>query len=411
LIDLEDARKQILARIKPIGTEMVLLEDAVGRIIAESVATRDPIPPFDNTAMDGFVLKARDTDGATPDRPVTLPVVATIEAGMAPANPLKDHCAMKIFTGAVIPQGGDTIIPFERCLHHDEQSVVIDRPIHPGVHIRRLGEDVEADGSVMAPGSRITPGAIGLLASVGAVQVPVNRRPRVAIHSSGNELVAIDSALKPGQIRNSNLYSLQARVKRWGAIPIPRPILRDDLKEIRSGLQETLELKPDAIVTTGGISAGDLDHIREVAREMGDDVQIRKVAMKPGKPLVDGLIGGVPFFGLPGNPAACLVSFEIFVRPALAKMEGRTDGILPERCGVLKSERSVPASDRLRLLRGRATADPDGGADLIEIPSGQGSHLLSGFAGSNCLVVAPPSTDVLRPGDRVNYWSLTDEEA
>ncbi|MDE0959248.1 MAG: molybdopterin molybdotransferase MoeA [Planctomycetota bacterium] len=411
MIDLEEARKQILARIAPIGSEHVRLEDALGRILSQSVPTRDPIPPFDNTAMDGFVLKYRDTSSASPDHPVTLPVVATIEAGMAPTIPLEDHCAMKIFTGAVIPPGGDSIIPFERCLRYDERTIVIQQPVAQGAHIRRLGEDVEAQGSVLAPGSRITPAAIGLLASVGAAQVQVNRRPRVAIHSSGNELVSIASELQPGQIRNSNLYSLQARVKRWGAIPIARPILRDDLDLIRSGLRETLELKPDAIVTTGGISAGDLDHIRDVAREMGDDVQIRKVSMKPGKPLVDGLIGGVPFFGLPGNPAACLVSFEIFVRPALARMEGRSDGILPQRCGVLKAAKEVPPSDRLRLLRGRATPAADGGPDVIEIPSGQGSHLLGGFAAANCLVIAPASTEVLRPGAQVHYWSLTDEEA
>ena len=411
MIELEEARQQILDRITPIGSETVPLAEATGRIISQGVPTRDPIPPFDNTAMDGFVVRAEDTRQASSDHPITLPVVNTIEAGTPATTPLEQGQAMRIYTGAVIPSGGDAIIPFEHCLRHDPDSVVIGSRVTAGTHIRRLGEDVAAGASVLEAGARITPAAVGLLASIGADSVPVFRRPRVAVHSSGNELVAIDAPLKPGQIRNSNLYSLCARIESWGAIPIARPILRDDREAIRTGLQETLDLAPDAIVTTGGISAGDLDHIREIAREMGDDVQIRKVAMKPGKPLVDGLIGGVPFFGLPGNPGACLVSFEVFVRPALAIMEGRTDGLLPERSGVLKSERSLPAGDRLRLLRGRATPDPTGGPDVIEIPSGQGSHLLTGFARANCLVKIPPTAQNLQTGERVLYWSLADEEA
>lgn len=411
MIQPEDVRQQILDRIRPIGIETVALEEAIGRFLATSIATRDPIPPFDNTAMDGFVVRAADTSAASESVPVTLPVVATVEAGMSGEIPLEPGQAMRIYTGAVIPPGGDSIIPFEKCLEHNSEQVTFDHPIDEGSHIRKKGEDVAGGDSVLEPGTRISPAAIGLLASIGATEIPVHRRPRVAVHSSGNELVEIDSDLQPGQIRNSNLYSLCARLQRWGAEPIPRPVLLDDIEAIRTGLQETLALKPDAIITTGGISAGDLDHIREVAREMGNDVQVRKVAMKPGKPLVDGLIGDVPFFGLPGNPAACLVSFEMFVRPALARMEQRSDGIHPIRHGVLQAKDPVPPADRMRLLRGRFSPDPQGGPDRVEIPSGQGSHLLSGFAQANCLVKIPAGEQVVRPGDLVEVWSLADEEA
>ncbi len=411
MIQLDEVREQILQRIQPLESEMVPLMDAFDRTLAAPIPSQDAIPPFDNTAMDGFVVRAADTVNATQQQPVSLPVVATIEAGNRGDEPLEAGRAMRIYTGAVIPPGGDAIVPFERCQQPDRSTVVIEYHVTDGAHIRRCGEDVAAGESVLDRGTRLTPAAIGLLASVGAQDVPVFRRPRVAIHSSGNELVPIESTLQPGQIRNSNQYSLAARIARWGAIPILRPVLRDDREQIREGLQDTLDLKPDAIVTTGGISAGDLDHIRDIAREMGDEIEIRKVSMKPGKPLVDGIIDGVPFFGLPGNPAAALVSFEVFVRPALAKLESRNDGILPQRCGVLMAERDLLAGDRLRLLRGRAIPDPEGGPDHIEIATGQGSHLLAGFARANCLIQIPASTEVLHPGDRVNYWSLTDEEA
>jgi len=411
VIQPDEVRQQILDRIKPLGTETIPLEEATHRFLASSISTRDPIPPFDNTAMDGFVLRAADTSSASESTPVMLPVVATIEAGMPGDTPLESGQAMRIYTGAVIPPGGDCIIPFEKCLQYDSEKVTLDRPIGTGSHIRKMGEDVVAGESVLEPGIRISPAAIGLLASIGATEIPVHRRPRVAVHSSGNELVEINSDLNPGQIRNSNLYSLCARLQRWGAITLPRPVLLDNIDAIRDGLQETLALEPDAIITTGGISAGDLDYIREVAREMGDDVQIRKVAMKPGKPLVDGLLGGVPFFGLPGNPAACLVSFEMFVRPALARMEQRPDGIHPVRYGILQTGDPVPPGDRMRLLRGRFSPDPEGGADRVEIPSGQGSHLLSGFARANCLVKIPAQEQTVKPGDLVEIWSLTDEEA
>ncbi|MEC9476177.1 MAG: gephyrin-like molybdotransferase Glp [Planctomycetota bacterium] len=411
MIQPDEVRQQILDRIQPIGLETIPLSRATGRTLASSIPTRDPIPPFDNTAMDGFVLKSADTATASEENPVTLPVTSTIEAGTAANQPIESGQAMRIYTGAVIPPGGDAVIPFEKCLRFDSEKIVIDAPVTSGAHIRRQGEDVEGGESVLEAGIRVTPAAIGLLASIGATEIPVFRRPRVAVHSSGNELVEIESDLGPGQIRNSNLYSLCSRLDRWGAEALPRPVLKDDVEAIRSGLLDTLALKPDAIITTGGISAGDLDLIREVAREMGDDVQIRKVAMKPGKPLVDGLVGGVPFFGLPGNPAACLVSFEMFVRPALARMENRSDGNLPVRSGILKVSGQLPASDRLRLLRGRTSPDPSGGPDIVEIPSGQGSHLLGGFARANCLVRIPSGTENLSTGDVVEIWSLTDEEA
>ena len=411
LISLEDVRRNILERISVLPAEEVDLADASGRTLASSVTSADAIPPFDNTAMDGFVVRYEDLAEANENQPVTLPVTGIIEAGMPGDQPLGSGEAMRIYTGAVIPPGGTAVIPFEICEQNGRDSVTFVKPAKSGQHIRRQGEDVAKGGEVLKEGTRLSPAAIGLLASVGASRVSVYRRPRVAVHSSGNELVPIESALSPGKIRNSNLYSLCARIQSWGGIPIPRPVLSDDIESIRKGIADTLAESPDAILTTGGISAGDLDYIREVAREMGEDVHIRKVAMKPGKPLVDGTIGGTPFFGLPGNPAACLVSFEMFVRPALARMEGRKDGIPPMRSGGLAEGCRLGPGQRMRWLRGRVLPDNSGGADQIHLPKGQGSHLLTGFSTANCLVHVPASETELASGSLVEYWSLTEEEA
>lgn len=406
MIPLEEARARILERIELLGEEMVALEEALGRTLCAGITAREPIPPFDNTAMDGFAVRSADLAVAAPGRPVRLPVAERIEAGRPASRALPPGEAMRILTGAPIPAGADAVVPFERCAAHDESSATFTAPIEPGAHLRRAGEDFAAGEEVLAAGARLGPAAIGVLATVGCARVPVRRRPRVAVHSSGDELVPIESPLSPGKIRNSNLYSLAARLGRWGAIAIPRPVLRDDREAIRRGLQATLEFSPDAIITTGGISAGDLDHIRDIARELGDDVAVRQVDMKPGKPLVDGRIGGVPYFGLPGNPAACLVSFEIFVRPALAAMEGRQDGLLPRRRARVLAARSFPRAGRLQLLRGRVEFD-ERRQELVLAPlGGQGSHLLSSFADANCLVRVGPESSSLEPGEMVEVWLL-----
>ncbi|MEE8141919.1 MAG: molybdopterin-binding protein, partial [Planctomycetota bacterium] len=196
------------------------------------------------------------------------------------------------------------------------------------------------------------------------------------------------------------------RIQEWGAIPLPRPVLLDTPEAVRAGLRQTLSLRPDVVVTIGGISAGDLDYVREVARELGDDIQVRKVCMKPGKPLVDGHIGGIPFFGLPGNAAACLVSFEIFVRPALARLEGRPDGLPPRREALVLETRATPGGGRLQFLRGQVRYHAESSEYQLQPLAGQGSHMLSSFAKANCLVELPPQQHQLRQGERVSVLLL-----
>ena len=411
MISLEDARAAILARIIPLGVERVPLDLALGRTLAEGVLCRDAIPPFDNTAMDGFAADPRDLEGASALNPIRLPVVEVIEAGRPASRSLARGEAMRIFTGAPtpslsVPGAAVAVIPFEHCITYDDASATFGEPIAPGAHVRHAAEDFALGSEALPGGTRLTPAALGVLATIGCATPSVRRRPRVAVHSSGDELVPIEDALTPGKIRNSNLTSIAARVRSWGAEPLLRPVLRDNPAAIRDGLRETLALSPDAIVTTGGISAGDLDYIREVARELGDDVEVRKVNMKPGKPLVDGLIGGVPFFGLPGNPAACLVSFEIFVRPALARLEGRSDGDLPKRKARVEVGREFPKAGRLQFLRGHVHYDETRDELVLAPLMGQGSHLLSSFAAANCLVRVGPECDRLNAGDLADVLLL-----
>lgn len=405
---LERVRAEILARIGLLEEETVILEDGGGRTLARDIVSPESMPPFDNTAMDGFALRAADVAAASPADPVTLRVRHIVEAGAGELPDVPRGEAVRIYTGAPIPPTADAIVPFENALAYDDATVTLAAPIVGGAQIRRRGEDFRAGEVVLREGTRLSPASVGLLATIGIDRVEVRRRPRVAIHSSGNELIAVEERLTPGKIRNSNAYSIGARLQEWGAVPLRRPILRDSVPAVRAGLLETLALEPDAIITTGGISAGDLDLIREVARELGDDVRVRKVNMKPGKPLVDGLLRGVPFFGLPGNPAACLVSFEIFVRPALARMEGRSDGTAPRRRARITATKVLRSGGRLQLLRGSVRYDAHAREYLLEPTGAQGSHLLHTFATANCLVVVSPDTTNLAAGEFVDVLLLGD---
>jgi len=405
LQSIDQVRDEIVARLAPLTAEQVPLDRALGRSLMEDVRSRDAIPPFDNTAMDGFALRSADVAEASAENPIELRVSGVVEAGADALPTVGSGHAVRIYTGAPIPPGSDCVVPWERTTRFDDETMALDHAVPASACVRPRGSDIQAESIVAKCGTRLTAGALGLLATVGRSQVRVGPRLRVAVHSSGNELIPIESELTPGKIRNSNSISLCARLEQWGADPIARPILRDTPEAVRRGLRQTLALRPHAIITTGGVSAGDLDFIRVVARELGDDVNVRKVNMKPGKPLVDGLIGGVPFFGLPGNPAACLVSFEMFVRPALAKLEGRPDGSPPQRLARLTNPFRLKKIGRLQFLRGIVEFDAQRGY-LVGLPDAQGSHQMSSFARANCLVEVDVQSDSLEAGDEVTVHLL-----
>ncbi|MGE3164833.1 MAG: gephyrin-like molybdotransferase Glp [Planctomycetota bacterium] len=403
----EQVREEILARLETLPPEEVALADACGRFLAEPVFAVDDMPPFDNTALDGFAVRAMDTSTASAERPTRLPVSDTVEAGRAALPHIEPGSAARIYTGAPMPPGTDAVVPFEATAAYDAHSVTLTRPVVPGAAVRPRGNDFQVGQMLLPAGTPLTPAAIGLLATAGCARVRVGRRLRVAVHSTGNELVPVESPLGPGTIRNSNLYAIGARLQAWGAIPLLRPVLLDTPEAVRAGLLATRALAPDVILTTGGVSAGDLDFVREVARELGTDVRIRAVNMKPGKPLVDGLLGTTPFFGLPGNPAACLVSFEVFVRPALAKLEGRPDGFLPRRLAVAGEDLPATGGDRWQFVRAQVHYDAASARYVVRSTGDQGSHRMTSFAQANCLALIPPGSERLRVGSQVEVLLLS----
>ena len=330
LLNVDSAEAKILAQIHTLGSETVSLPECLGRVIAGDIVSPVDLPPFDNSAMDGFALHHEDSAGATADEPLTLPVSLDIMAGAAPASQLERGTAARIMTGAPIPAGSSAVIPVEDT---DDQwqkgesspapaSVGILRSLSFGENIRRAGENIRAGEIIMRAGTIVRPAEIGMLAGIGCAKVSVIQKPKVVILSSGDELVDVHQALEPGKIRDSNSYTLAALIRQAGATPIRLPIARDDLNAIRAMYRRALEIDPDMIISTAGVSVGAADLVKVVMDELGD-IDFWRINMRPGKPLAFGMLRGVPFFGLPGNPVSTMVTYEVLVRPALAKLCGR----------------------------------------------------------------------------------------
>ncbi|HEX2622070.1 MAG TPA: gephyrin-like molybdotransferase Glp, partial [Phototrophicaceae bacterium] len=331
LMNVDRAVEHILAQITQLNTETVHLADAAGRILAEAIYSAIDLPPFPNSSMDGYAVRAADV--AT--TPVALPVVMDIPAGFFPTQSLQAGEAARIMTGAPIPDGADAVIPVE-----DTDSVwsLGDTPpatvtIHIGTksgsNVRPIGENVKHGQLILAAGIQLRPQDIGMLASLGYAQVQVTRQPRVVILTTGDELVNLGEPLTPGKIHDSNSYALASLVAQHGGIPAVLPIGRDTLESIQNLFQSALELNPDLVISSAGVSVGAADYTKTVLETLGQ-VNFWRINLRPGKPLVFGMLTKsdqeqVPFFGLPGNPVSAMVTFDVCVRPALFKMIGRTD--------------------------------------------------------------------------------------
>jgi len=326
MISVHDALTMILETISPLAGERVGLLQAVGRVLAEEVRSEREVPPFANSAMDGYAVRWDDVRDASAEQPVALEILEVIQAGAVPTQVVTPGTASKIMTGAIIPPGADTVIRVE---DSEEQGgrVWIKRQERSGTHIRASGEDIHRGQLVLEKGRILRPADIGLLASVGRSFVLVRQRPRVAILSTGNELVEVDEALRPGQIVNSNAYTLAAAVQEAGGQPVPLAIARDNLQEIRAALHEAV--RHDVVLSTGGVSVGDFDFVKAAMDELGIHRLFWQVAQRPGKPLTFGLLRERPYFGLPGNPVSALVCFYLYVRPALCRMTGHDKIFLP----------------------------------------------------------------------------------
>jgi len=391
----EEARRTILDRVAPAGVERVLLLDAVGRVIAENFNAPKDMPRWDNSAMDGFAVRSADcSPGAT------LKVTDYIPAGVSSDDVVSSGCAARIMTGAPIPPGADAVVPLEET-EQGEGSVKLLHRVKKQDHIRFRGEDVACGEPVVAKGTVLGPPQVSLLASFAAVLVPVYRRVRVAILSTGDELVELGTEPKESEIVNSNTLALAAAVKLCGAEPVILGIARDNRASHLALLSEGL--KADVLITSAGVSAGDRDLVREVLAELGVVEQFWKIAMKPGGPTAFGLKQGVPVFSLPGNPVSTMITFDEFVRPALLKMMGHEKALRRTVRGYLKEDvRKKPG--KLNFLRVHVVVED--GRFLASTSGDQNTGILKTMLRCNALVLLPADRAEFRAGEEVDMHIL-----
>ncbi len=404
MISVHDALVTILDTVSPLAGERLGLLNAVGRVLAEEIRSEREVPPFANSAMDGYAVRWDDVRDTNADQPVTLEVLEVIQAGTVPKQPVIPGTASKIMTGAVMPSGADTVVKVEDTEEHDGR-VWIKRSERPGNNVRGSGEDIQRGQLVLEKGRVLRPADIGLLASVGRSLVLVYQRPRVAILSTGNELAEIDDALRPGQIVNSNAYTLAAAVREAGGVPVPLAIARDTLEEIRAALAEAV--RHDVVLSTGGVSVGDFDFVKQAMDELGMHRLFWQVAQRPGKPLTFGLLRERPYFGLPGNPVSALVCFYLYVRPALRRMTGHEKLFLPVLSATLGEDISK-AKGLTEFVRCRITHEH--GHYIAHSTGSQSSGVLSSLSLGEGLIIGPSELPTLLKGMEVKVIVLDSDE-
>ena len=410
LLSVDAALESILATVRHLPAETVSLAEAHSRVIAEDIISPIDLPPFDNSAMDGYALFIEDSATADPGNPATLPVTMDIPAGSAPSQPLKRGSAARIMTGAPIPAGANAVVPVEDTdddwgkgeISPAPAQVQVYRSLRFGENIRRAGENIAAGDPVMRAGTVIGPAEIGMLAGIGCAKVAVIRQPKVVILSSGDELVDVHVDLEPGQIRDTNSYTLAGLVRGAGGIPIRLPIARDTLPAIRALYRRALEIDPDMIISTAGVSVGAADLVKVVMDELGD-IDFWRINMRPGKPLAYGSLQGLPFFGLPGNPVSTMVTFEVLVRPALAKIAGRES-----KQRVVKAALAADMRSDGRRSYNRVTLERVAGQLVARSTGIQSSGALMSMVLADGLAVIPEGVTTLPAGAIVDVHLLRD---
>jgi molybdenum cofactor synthesis domain len=400
MISVDEARTIVLSHTLPMGLEKVDLLTSLGRVIGEEIIAPFNIPPWDNSAMDGYAVRFEDIQNASLDNPTILKVIEELPAGFLPKNQVGPMQATHIMTGAPIPPRADTVVKKEDTSSSGDNVVVFAAP-NKGENVRLLGENVMRGDKVIQARTVIRPPHVGMLASFAKSFISVYQAPTVAILSTGDEVIDIDEEGDSSKIINSNTYSLAAQVKECGASPLMLGIARDDKREILTKI--TQGLSADVILTTGGVSVGEYDFVKDVLEDMGGEIKFWKVAMRPGSPTTFGLIADKLIFGLPGNPVSCMVCFEQFVRPALLKKMGHTHLFRSQVEAVLidgvKTKKDLRFFIRVRLLyqEGRLYATTTGE---------QGSGILKSMVQANGLMIVPEDTMELRAGEKVKVQVL-----
>jgi molybdopterin molybdotransferase len=402
VISVDEHLAHILDEVAPLAPLELALLDAHSCLLAEDVVAAVSLPPFDNSAMDGYAVRSADLDPVRAGTPVTLPVVGDIPAGTASPLSVQPGLCVRIMTGAPLPTGADVVVPAEMT-DGGIAKVRIDRAPDVGAYIRRLGEDVLTGDTVAVAGSHLGSARIGLIAAVGRTTLAVRPRPRVVVISTGSELVEAGAHIGPGQIADSNSYALTAAAREAGALAYRVGIVPDDPNRLLETLEDHL-IRGDCIVTSGGVSVGAYDVVKEVLSRLGT-VRFDRVAMQPGMPQGFGRIGadGVPIFALPGNPVSALVSFEVFVRPALRRMLGAEPISRPTVSAVATAPMRSGKGKR-QYVRAVLSAQDD--RYLVEPVGGSGSHLMGAMAAANGLVVIDEDVTEVAAGSLATVMML-----
>jgi molybdopterin molybdotransferase len=408
ILSVHEAQQRILSYFSPTELIHVPLDQSAGRVLAQDCFATNDLPPFNNSAMDGFAVIAQDTLEASPDHPVFLTVAADIPAGSRSDVVISHGMAARIMTGAPLPSGANTVVMIEDtdCDFHTPgnpppQRVAVFQPSASGTNIRHKGEDIHTGQITIHKGNNLRPQDLGLLAMLGMATVPVHRTPCMALLSSGDELISVDAPLTHGKIRDANTYTLNALAQQTGAKVICLGIVPDNRKAIKSGLDRAVDEKVDMIVSSAGVSVGAFDFVRQVVEEQGA-LDFWKVNIRPGKPLAFGKYRDIPFFGLPGNPVSAFIGFELFVRPVLQKMSGNASYHRPRQ--IVRLQEEITSDGRESYLR--ATVIKQHGHWLAKLTGHQGSGNLLSLVQANALLIVPSGVKSLPAGTDLEAWFI-----
>ncbi len=407
MLPVHEAQQRILKHFQPVETETSTLNQARGRVLAKDIIAGTDLPPFDNSAVDGFAVRSADLAPASASS-WTLHVSADIRAGDYPSAPLKPGECARIMTGAMLPPGADAVVMVEDTDFKDRNpgtpapaEVVIHKQARPGESVRRRGDDLHQGDKVLEAGTRLRAQEIGLLAMLGLASVTVHRRPRLALLSSGDELLPLDSPLTPGKIHDANTYTLSALAEASGVEIVSLGVAADTEADVRSRLERAVKVKADVIVSSAGVSVGAFDYVKAVLETDGE-LDFWRVNMRPGKPLAFGKFHGIPFFGLPGNPVSAFVGFEVFVRPALERLSGLT--VRPRPVWKVRLAEPVESDGRESYLR--AIVSEENGMLAARLTGHQGSGNIFSLVRANALLIVPSGVKCVPAGSEIDAWLL-----
>ncbi len=408
MLSVSDARARILAIFTPVETVTLSIAALAGRILAGDIRAKNDFPLFDNSSVDGFALQTSDIAGADQASPRSLQVIADIRAGTFSEQPIHPGQCARIMTGAPMPAGADAVIMVEDTNFNERlagsmapETVAVYKPLRPGENVRRCGADLHAGDKVLSAGKRLRAQEIGLLAMLGLPEVPVFRKPKVALLSSGDELMPVEALLTPGKIHDANSYILAALSESAGVELIRLGVASDSEADVRARLERAVEEKADVIISSAGVSMGAFDYVKSVVESEGE-LDFWKVNMRPGKPLAFGKYHGIPFFGLPGNPVSAYMGFEVFVRPALEKLSGQT----PRPHASQKARLAEPVESDGRESYLRAIVTEEQGALTVRITGAQASGDLLSLVRANALLIVPSGVKSLPANSEAQIWLI-----